>query len=394
VATDSVFIQRICIRNYKSIAACDVALKPLTFLVGPNGAGKSNFLDALRFTAESLRFTLDHALRERGGIQEVRRRSGGHPNHFGIRLDFTLPGGANGHYAFQIAARQPGGFEVQTEECATVVPSTPPARVGFRVDRGVVRDLDSAPAASSDGLYLAAVAGRDEFRPLYEALSRMRFYRPDPEKIRDLEAPDTGDLLAYDSGNVTSLLRRMATHDAAAKRRVEEYLSRIVPGVEGVDVRAVGAKETLEFRQEMAGAEHAWRFLASSMSNGTLHALGALAALFQPSARGSLTAIDGPMAALDLAAAVAMTEALQEASERTQVLATAHGLPDVAGVEDDSILGVQAIGGITEVGRSATPRGRLSSAGEVLGLNQSRVDTEPAGRRDDSQLQLFDQQEG
>ena len=76
---DSRTITRVALRNYKSIAACDVELAPLAILVGANGAGKSNFLDALRFTAQALRFSLDHALRERGGINEVRRRSRGHP---------------------------------------------------------------------------------------------------------------------------------------------------------------------------------------------------------------------------------------------------------------------------------------------------------------------------
>ena len=100
---DSTFITKVTIKNYKSIAACDVQLRPLMFLVGPNGAGKSNFLDSLRFVADALDSSLDHAIRDRGGINDVRRRSGGHPNHFSIRLNFTLPEGS-GHYAFRIGA--------------------------------------------------------------------------------------------------------------------------------------------------------------------------------------------------------------------------------------------------------------------------------------------------
>jgi len=80
---DSRFITRVVLKNYKSIAACNVELGPLMFLVGPNGSGKSNFLDALRFVADALRYSLEHALRDRGGISEVRRRSSGHPNNFG-----------------------------------------------------------------------------------------------------------------------------------------------------------------------------------------------------------------------------------------------------------------------------------------------------------------------
>jgi predicted ATPase len=41
--TDSTFITRVRLQNYKSIGRCDVSLGALTFLVGPNGAGKSSF---------------------------------------------------------------------------------------------------------------------------------------------------------------------------------------------------------------------------------------------------------------------------------------------------------------------------------------------------------------
>ena len=99
--SSAVFLKRVVLRNYKSIAACSVDLGPLTFLVGPNGAGKSNFLDALRLVTESLNTSLEHALRERGGIEEVKRRSSGHPTYFGIRLDFELLEGRAGFFAFQ-----------------------------------------------------------------------------------------------------------------------------------------------------------------------------------------------------------------------------------------------------------------------------------------------------
>lgn len=90
------FVTRVRIQNFKSIKACDLQLGSLAILVGPNGSGKSNFLDALRFTTDSLATTLDHALRERGGINEVRRRSGGHPNHFAIAIDLQLPSAERG----------------------------------------------------------------------------------------------------------------------------------------------------------------------------------------------------------------------------------------------------------------------------------------------------------
>jgi len=391
MAATTAFIQRVCLRNYKSIAACEVCLRPLTFLVGPNGSGKSNFLDALLFAADALRYSLDHALRDRGGIQQVRRRSGGHPNHFGMRLDFTLPGGAVGHYAFQIAARQSGGYEIQAEECELLVPGSPAPVAGYRVDRGLVRGLQAAPPPSASNLYLAALADREEFQPLYQALTRIAVYRPDTAKIRDLQAPDAGGSLAGDAGNLASMLRRITAQAPERKQRIEQYLARIVPGVCGVEVRSSGPREGLEFRQEMAGADHPWRFPATSMSDGALHALGVLAALFQPRNAGTLVGIDGPVTGLDGLAASAMLDALQEAATIAQVAATTHSPPGLADSSQQTQVWFQAVGGVTTIGIPALA-GRLPSGESLLGLSQPRPEAEATARRDDEQLPLFDRE--
>lgn len=62
------FLTRVVLRNYKSIATCDVALGPLTYLVGANGSGKSNFVDGLHLVRDALTGSLDNALNERGGL--------------------------------------------------------------------------------------------------------------------------------------------------------------------------------------------------------------------------------------------------------------------------------------------------------------------------------------
>ena len=246
--------------------------QPLCFLVGPNGCGKSNFLDALRFVAEALRFSLDHALRDRGGIQEVRRRSGGHPNHFGIRLDLQLPR-ATGWYAFRVAAKPGASYSVQREECFVVGSE---GHGSYKVTDGKVEasTIPNPPACASDRLYLVNMSGFDVFRPVYDALSRMGFYNLNPDAIRDLQAPDPGDLLKRDGSNLASVLANLGDR----KTNVEEYLAAITPGVTGVDPRTMGTKLTLDFRQEVRGAKHPWRFLASNMSDGTLRALGVLVA--------------------------------------------------------------------------------------------------------------------
>jgi predicted ATPase len=398
------FLTRVVLKNYKSIAASGVDLRALTFLVGPNGSGKSNFLDALRFTSDSLRSSLDNALRERGGIAEVRRRSSGHPTHFGIRLEFQLHS-AVGHYAFKIGARPQGGYEVQTEECVILGPEG----ASFLVIAGEVKEFElggtrngiAPPAALNDRLYLVNVSGVPKFRPVYDALSRMGFYSLNPDRIRDFQAPDSGELLVRDGSNLTSVLRQLSMRDEARKRRIEEYLSSIVPGVSGVDVKDVPPKATLEFRQEVAGSSGPWRFFAGNMSDGTLRALGILVALFQSldSATSSvpLVGIEEPEVALHPAAVGALLDALREASQSTQVIVTTHSpdLLDSADIEAELLLAVHAEKGTTliapvdEASREAVRKG-LYTPGELLRLDQLRPDTKLFGPKSPKQLDLFD----
>lgn len=381
---DSTFITRVFLKNYKSIAACDVWLQPLTFLVGPNGTGKSNFLDALRFVADALNSSLGHAIRDRGGGKEVRRRSVRPINHINICLEFTLPEGFIGYYAFRINFRSGGRYGVQTEVCRVqhIQPST--SEVYFRVDNGKVTDtsVEVAPAATTDRLYLVNASGLPEFRAVYDALSRMGFYNLNPDRIRDLQTPDAGEMLIRDGSNLTSVVTQLAP---SVKQRVEEYLAMVIPGVRGIKVKGFGPKETLAFRQDLVGAKDPWQFLANNMSDGTLRVLGILVALFQGGSdiqkRVPLIGIEEPELALHPAAAGVLLDSLRDAAEKTQVIVTSHSpdLLDDKHLDVDSILAVKVqdgtttIAGVDDVGRSVL-RKRLCTTGELLRNDQLQPD--------------------
>lgn len=400
MAEDRRLIRRVVLRNYKSIAACDVSPAQLTFLVGPNGSGKSNFLDALRFVADSLRFSIDHALLDRGGIKEVRRRSSGRPTHFGIRVEFELAK-STGHFAFNVGATKGGGHEIQQEECS-ISPKGQGRTHFYRVYWGRVSDssFTPAPAVAADRLYLVNASGIEAFRPVYDALSGMGFYSLSPSAIRDLQPPDPRELLSHNGSNIASVLGRLAARSPGVKKRIEEYLGKVVPGITQVDRKAVGPRETLQFRQRVGSAEHPWRFFASSMSDGTLRACGVLVSLFQgvghDRSERSLVGIEEPEIALHPAAAGVLVDGLRDAAQHVQVLVTSHSadLLDSNDIPDESILIVMAergesrIGPLDEIGRSVL-KDRLYTAGELLRMNQ--LDPDPAlSRLHLSQTDLFD----
>lgn len=408
---DTTFITRVILKNYKSIAACDVHLQPLTFLVGRNDAGKSNFLDALRFVTDALNYSLEHAIRDRGGINDVRRRSRGHPNHFSIGFEFAFPDGLTGYYAFRIGAGKRNDrtrdknveYRVQTEVCKLYNKNLLTPNIYFHIDEGAVIDtnIDVPPAAAADRLYLLNASGLPEFRPIYDTFSRMGFYNLNPDKIRDLQTPDPRDVLTRDGGNITSIFSQLSP---AVKENIEEYLAAVVPGIHKVNVKVFGPKETLEFRQDVAGDNHTWRFLANNMSDGTLRALGILVALFQGDTGTQnsvpLVGIEEPEIALHPAATGVLLDALRDAAYKRQVLITSHSpdLLDDKHLDVDSILAVEAQDGNTliapvdKIGRSIMGD-NLCTAGELLRLDQFQPDPTqlPKGHGPKvEQLNLFD----
>ena len=383
------FIHRVKLRNYKSIGRCDVRLGPLAVLVGPNGSGKSNFLDALALTRQALDMTLDHALRERGGINEVRRRSGGHPSNFSIELQFNLgDGSTQGLYSFEVTSERNGGFSVRREKCEVGLSSAmgPPTR--FVVREGSVEESTlsvSLPRPAPDRLFLVSASNVDEFRPIYDALTGMGFYSFSPDVMRLAQPPDPGDLLQPEGKNLASVIASLEKRNKASYIQIQKYLKDITPGVEGVERITIGNLETLQFRQRVAGQRAPWRFPAINMSDGTLRALAVLTALLQgDGTSSSLIGIEEPEIALHPAAAGILWDAIQDGTYLTQILVTTHS-PDLLDRKDiatdvilatDSEAGTTQIGPIIESSREAI-RDRLVTPGELL--RQKRLRPEIPG---------------
>lgn len=391
------FIRRVVLRNYKSIGHCDVRLSPLTYLVGQNGAGKSNFLDALHFVRDALAGSLESALNERGGINEVRRRSSGHPTHFGIRLEFQLRDGRDGWYAFDIGAMAGGGYEVQSEECVIAGIGKGPF---FRINKGTLRDSSETtfPAITADRLALVAASGFTAFRPVFDALTAMGFYNLNPRLMRELQKPQEGKLLKPFGDNIASVIGHLERVAPERMNTIREYLQAVVPMVHGVERKSIGPMETLEFRQEMAGARHPWKFYAQNMSDGTLRALGVMTALLQSNVdhSPSVIGIEEPETALHPAASAALREVLVQAARHTQVLVTSHSpdLLDDPDIDADSILAVVSEGGETRIApldeaSRQMLRDHLFSAGELLRMNQLAPDRSAIEQQRMEQADLF-----
>ena len=400
-STSEPFVSRVVVRNYKSIGRCRVNLSGLTVLVGKNGAGKSNFLDALRFVADGLQTSLDHAIKWRGGIDAVRRRSTGHPRNFAIELKLSLRRGLIAHFGFEIGARGQGGFVVRKEDLR-IRNGAGDALAHYSIRDGQLASVHDAklPEPSDDRLYLVAASHAPAFRAVYDALSSMGFYNLNPDAMKELQSPDAGELLHRDGANIASVVSRIGTDQPALLERIKQFLGTIVEGISEVERVALGPRETLEFRQAVQGARHPWKFYAASMSDGTLRALGALVAVAQLTnreSRISLVGIEEPETALHPTAAHALVDAIREASASTQVVVTTHSPELIDWVDlERELRVVRARAGATEISppneasREAI-RQHLYSPGELLRMDQLEPDEKDISAQSDldDELPLF-----
>lgn len=388
-------VQQVQIKNYKSIAQISVNLEPFTVFVGPNGSGKSNFMDALAFVQECLSESIELAFKNRGGIAAVRRSSAGHPTHITIRFVLKLSDDLFADYVFEIAAKPKEKFSVARERC--VVEKLMGKSHSFEIKDGkfTTEIPGIRPKVAPDRLALFAASATDEFRPVYDFLTSMRFYSIVPVRLRELQEPDAGDFLKRDGSNAAAVLKRLQeeTQSDGQYDRVCRLLSRVVDGIKKVEYRALGQKETLQFKQDV-GSKDPWTFNALNMSDGTLRVLGLLLAVYQPGPY-SVVAIEEPEATVNPAVAEVVVEVLMDAANKKQVLLTSHS-PDILDYKEltDTQIrvvtmehGRTLIAPVSQAGRDAI-RERLYTPGELLRSGELSPDHK-AAEQAAQQLNLF-----
>jgi predicted ATPase len=396
-------ITRLSLRQYKSVESCDLSLSRLTLLVGRNGAGKSNIIDALSFVSEALRNTLEYAVRKRGGIAQVRRKSSSKPTYPAIAIELSLPDGSIAKYAFRIAAVRDPLFRIDRELCS-IVTLDGGQRHAFETRDGKVVNWTSAsppPPVADDRLYLVPASGLPEFRPVYDVLTRMVFHNLNPEAMKQPQRPEPGSLLSHDGSNLPSVIKQLSTSAPEKLERVLQYMQSIGVPIREIQHKQSGSLETLQVIQDRGEDNRPASFDAIALSDGTIRALGILISLVSVGPEGtkgpSLIGIEEPETALHPAAAGALMEALIEGSENTQLIITCHSpdLLDYPAIDANMIRPVVLESGRTRVGvlvpqKADLLKQHLSTPGELLRLDQLEPDPDDLRRQEEAKGTLFE----
>lgn len=349
-------------------------MQPLTILVGRNGSGKSNFLDALRFLVHSMHTPLDQALDARQGIGSVLHKlpGGRRALSFSIEVGFQLDEARSGTYKLTIAEESTGGARIERESC----------EIGLHNFHSTPTELThseaSTPAFTGDRPALVAFGSMPAFAPVFNLISGITMYSPNPEKMRRQAAPGTGKILSRDASNAADVVARLEKDAPQVLARLRDYLASFNPEFSDLTITEAGGNRWLSFIP--ASNPTHWRLNSTDVSDGTLRATAILLAIFQNGATRpavTLVGLEEPESNLHPAAAGILLDALVDASQSVSIIASTHSadLLDRLDFPNSSLLVVALQDGKTQIGpiddaNKSIIVDRLYTAGELLRGNQ------------------------
>lgn len=353
------------INHFKSLSDITLDnLSPITLVIGANAVGKSNLIDALRFLRDMVVEGLDHAISKRSGIITIRQYSPRKPFNITVKISFTdtVEDGQSwhGYYEITLASLTGGNYQIERESAKWSEED-----LDFDEERQELvtlglsekyfsRDADGTLTIDDETAKLKlpkdqpALGSRSTWgkmaAPIADYISRFRFSSIFPNTLREPSRPDTDRILKETGENWASTIKALKKTRPGkhALERIQEMMQVVMPTLQDVSVRTVGAYLVPQFRVKDNSQSSAHDFDPVQISDGTLRIFGILLALYQNPAPPFI-ALEEPEQTVHPAILSMLSEAFREVSERTQLLITSHSpyLVDFFSAEEIRIVSMQ-----------------------------------------------------
>ena len=298
-------INKLSVRNFKSLRAVDIDLERFTVFVGANGSGKSSILQAVDLLCQSFRSQDQH---------QTAFRTAKAPNE---ALSSAATRGSDSGVEVIIQTGRSGFRVLQTPELSSDMP-VPNRKRTAKNDCSFSPDIDSHQWQPWNSVKPAATPPRS----VLLRLERTNLMRSIPNGN---SGPGTvpGLGMAADGNGLHTVLANMTLNDPDTWLKLQEELSQIVPIIRRLRHTMGAPNKPSELLFDTVGADS---LTASEVSEGTLLVLGILAAFHAPD-RPNLIMLDDldqglhPKAQRDL---IALLRHLLNGNPDLQILASTH----------------------------------------------------------------------
>ena len=373
-------LEKLWVKNYRSLGHVEVDFGDLTVLVGLNGSGKSNLIDVLRFVSDALLVGLDIAVFKRMG--SLRRWSAnGRPYDVEIGLAIRTEN-FSAQYEFVLGTfnNRLGEYCVKRESC--VVEKEGQTSEFKTEDRKWVKKPEWIHAdIQSAALFLPILARIKPYQEVYDFLKGMSFYNIFPTALRERQKFVNPYPLEGNGQNFAVALFELERHQSELAQKLKSAINFVLQEIEDYQIDQAGGHMVVKLRHDYSeNGQTPWFELAQE-SDGTLRMLGILMALYQEPPR-TIIALEEPELTVHSDRIVRLWEEIEHASERSQIILTTHSpdLLDLCTVDQlrvvEKIEGITYIGVLDEIQRKIVQEHRFS-IGQVL---RARGQLRRAGR--------------
>lgn len=367
-------IERLTVKNYKSLENVALDLRPLNVFVGPNNAGKSNILDCLEFLYD---FVIGGAgaVEGRGGFQLL-VWGGDLKRTIAIEIEgWIYPNLRPKSYKYTLeVAGGPTHFNIikeifiikldKEERKILEFPSVTGVDGRIRNEDGV--DIGSFTVRNEPSLrYWKDPSRFPNLSFLLGEMNSWAFYNLVPSRMR-MPIQVRKDLRLQGEGeNLSLVLHSLHSEHTSNFKQIEEMLRTAVPELKELLTALTEQGQTYVNIEESGFSQ---RIPAWAMSDGTLRLLAHLAVLYSPSPP-PLVCFEEPENYIHPHLLKLIAELLEGASKRTQILVTTHSPYLLDFFEPEDLVIVEKKEGKTQTKRVADQAG-VKEALKTLGLGE------------------------
>lgn len=318
-------LERLTIRNFKSIREQTLELGKLNVFIGGNGVGKSNLIGAFHFLREIVNQNLAGYAATKGGADTLLYFGRKNSSEMGFRLEFGEGDIANG-YSIQLQPTNEDSLIIQWETALYHERKhyPQPYRLGI-----------SSNSKESKLKQTSHICAR-------EAMSDLDSYRvyhfhdtSDTAVVKGTADVEDNRVLRPQAENLAAFLYWMQQKHPDHFANIQDTLRQIAPFFEEFRLAPSKLNEQkirLEWKEKGSDAY----FNAASLSDGTLRFLCLTTLLLQPKLP-AVVLLDEPELGLHPAAVTLLASLLSSAATRTQVIVATQSVTLVNQFEQEAV---------------------------------------------------------